>query len=704
MILDTYPRIADWIGERNGRLLIHTGKVDIGQRISTALAQIAHEELTIPLRLIDIAPVRTGTAPDEGVTSGSNSVEQSGHAVRCAAASLRCKLLQAAVEGYGGDPASWRLEDGILYLPGTNHRLRILDVIGDVAENTAIDRDAPFAIPGAGVPPSPEMRGIADMVHGQFLYVQDLDVPGMLHARVIHPPQVNARLSGIDTTVLNRISKAGHTVVRDGSFLAVAGPAEWPLIKAALELSRGCVWENGDGLSEEDVFAKLAPSQAARFGVVDGTPHTGPLPEALPAPDLTARYERPYQMHAALAPSAALALWDGKKLSVKSHSQGIYPLKASMCDSLGLLDEQLEITHVPGSGCYGHNGADDAAFDAALIAMALPDRPVLLKWTREDEHAWEPYAPAMAVDLAANCKDGRVTAWSGQAFSDTHRGRPRPGANRAGPGRLLSNRFRASPIGPFPAQPNMGCHAGIHRNLDPVYSFADTRLIKNLVTDLPHRTSAMRTLGATANIFATESFMDELAVLQGVDPLAFRRAHLEDPRALNVLAELQRQMDQMPEPAEGGGRGIAYAQYKNRMTRVGICVDLTCSDQAEIRLEHVVIVADAGRVIDSAGLTAQLEGGFVQGASWALHEQVTWDRDGILSRDWSSYPVVRFDHIPKIEVVLLNHPEQRSVGAGEATPGPAVAAIANAVFDATGIRIRRMPFTPDTIKQAAFEG
>jgi CO/xanthine dehydrogenase Mo-binding subunit len=258
-------------------------------------------------------------------------------------------------------------------------------------------------------------------------------------------------------------------------------------------------------------------------------------------------------------------------------------------------------------------------------------------------------------------------------------------------------------MAPYLAPPNMGNHAGMHRNLDPVYSFPERRLVKNLVRGLPHRTSAMRCLGAAANIFALESFMDELAETAGADPFAFRAAQHDDPRAGAVLAELERQVQARPPLPEGRGRGIAYAQYKNQMTRVGVAVELSVTEQAEVRLHHALIVADAGRVIDADGLTAQLEGGFIQAASWALYEEVTWDREGITSRDWDSYTVIRFDNIPEIEVTLLEQAGTKPVGAGEASPGPTIAAIANAVHDCIGIRLRRMPFTPDAITRAALE-
>lgn len=698
MSIDAYPLVSDWLTPQGNELLIHTGKVDIGQRISTALVRIVQEELALPLSQLDVAAVRTGHAPDEGITSGSNSIEQSGRAVAAAAATLRKHLLDAAINQHGGTPSDWAFEDGYIHRPGTNIRINLISLAQDLPPDLDIDPDLPRHNPDT--PPAPDMRGIADMVTGRFTYLHDIDLAGMWHARRVSPPHVRASLQNIDQTVLDRIAGAGLHVVRDGSFLAVTGPGEWAVVNAATRLGLACTWDSGGGLPETDVFAHLAPENAQRFPVVNGTPQNAPVPEPLDAPDLSGRFERPYQMHGALAPSAALAEWTGERLFVKSHSQGIYPLREAIADSLGLATDQIEITHVQGSGCYGHNGADDAACEAACIALAHPNIPILLKWSREDEHAWEPYAPAMAVQVDAKLTDGHIAALSAEAYSDTHRGRPRPGPNRAGPAKLLANRFRADAMAPYIAPPNMGNHAGMHRNLDPVYDIPETRLVKNLVQGLPHRTSAMRCLGAVANIFALESTLDEAAHSAGADPIAFRRAHLSDPRALAVLDALEHCLPPVP---EGMGRGIAYAQYKNAMTRVGLAIDLAVTDTAEVKLHRVTLVADAGRVIDPDGLQAQLEGGVMQAASWALYEQVTWDRDGITSRDWDSYPVIRFDNVPDFDITLLNHPDQRSVGAGEASPGPTVAAIANGIFAATGLRLRRMPFTPGAITQAALD-
>ena len=701
MSLDRHPLVSHWLGLRDGRLIIRSGKVDLGQRISTALAEIAHEELTVPHDRIDIAPVRTGASPDEGMTSGSNSVQQSGGAVRLAAATLRREAARIAAERMGGRPEDWTLNDGGLLGPGTNRPIPLLDLVRETDLEIAVDPEAQ-CMPARVRPAAPVMRGLHDMVTGRHVFLHDMEWPGMLHARVVRPPHARARLAAAPAGVIGEIEACGMHVVRDGSFLAVAGPREWPAITAAERLGAACRWSSEGGLPEVDACAGLVQENATRLLVRDGTPRDDPIPPLPAAPNHAARYERPFTLHGALAPSAAMAVWDGTRLAITTHSQGIYPLRESIADSLGLDSEQVEVSHAPGSGCYGHNGADDAAFDAALVAIALPGTPVLLKWSREEEHCWEPFGPPQAVELAAWTDGaGRIARLSAEAISGTYRGRPRPGPGRAGPARLLANRFRRSPADPYTPAPNMGRQGGMHRNLDPAYTIPETRLVKNLVTNLPHRTSALRCLGAAANVFALESLMDEIARAEGRDPLAFRRAHLEDPRAVALLDRLGDAMQALPALGPGGGCGIAYAQYKNAMARVAAGVHITVADDARIRLDRAILVVDAGRVVDRHGLEAQIEGGFLHGASWALHEEVAWDRNGIVSRDWQSYPVLRFDNVPEMEVIVLDHRRAPTLGAGEAASGPAVAAIANALFDATGLRLRRLPLNADAIRRAA---
>ncbi len=701
--LAAHPRVDQWITfEPDGTVVVHGGKVEIGQRISTALAAIAAAELHAPAHRVRVAPVVTGASPDEGMTSGSNSIEHCGEAVRLAAATARRALIALAATRLGTDAAGLELADGLVRERSGNRSASVRELVPDGRLAVDVDtahEDAPAALDGAAFA-ALRARRAESLATGAERFLHDRRVDGMLHARVVRPPHANARLLSVDAAAAGD----GVHLVREGGFLAVAAPDEHAAVRAAARVAAAARWDPGEGLDAGDVFQRLRDNPRESLPVVDGTPTDDPVPPPLPAPDdavatLDACYERPYQMHGALGPSAALARLAHGTLEVWTHSQGVYPLRASLAEALRLPVERVRVEHAPGAGCYGHNGADDAALDAALVARALPGRMVLLTFSREDEHAWEPYGSAMAVRMRASVdRAGRIRGWSHESFSDTHLARPRPGAGGAGPARLLASRWLPDPPPPFVPAPARGTHTGIHRNADPLYALPEKRIVKHLVRGLPHRTSALRTLGGFANVFAIECFMDELAHAAGVDPLALRLAHLSDPRATAVL---ERAAGGLGERRDGRGRGLGFARYKNRQAWVAVAVTLRVDDAAKVRLERAVIAADAGRVVDADGLAAQLEGGFLQAASWTLHEEVRHDAHGVLSRDWDGYPVLRFDEVPDIEVAIAERPGEPPLGVGEAACGPAGAAIANAVFDATGLRVRRLPLTPDALRRAA---
>ncbi|NKB19029.1 MAG: molybdopterin-dependent oxidoreductase [Alphaproteobacteria bacterium] len=710
--LNKSPGLDKWVSiAKDGRVLIHTGKVDIGQRISTALSLIAAEELDVDLSRIDIARTETGVDPDEGITSGSNSMEEAGNAVRAASATARRHLLSLAADSLGVDVSTLEISDGLIQSRGTNLSVTYEELAGDQMFGIDVDPDAPVKDPTSyDVIGKPTVtRGLTEIVTGQPHFVQDMKMPGMLHARIVRPPHYKARLKSLDDAAAKRITDSGCEVVRDGSFVAVACDEEFTAVEAAERLFETSDWDLSDGLESQDIYERLVINERVSLPVVEGVPQKEAVQPIASAPGdaaatLKARYEKPYLMHGSIGPSAAAALAEGDKLTVWSHSQGVYVLRASLSEALGMETEKLTIIHVPGSGCYGHNGADDAAVDAALIALAIPGKPILLKWTREDEHAWEPYASCMAMDLTASVDgDGKVIAWSQDTYSDTYGMRPRPEPGGAGPARLLPMQYREDAVTPLVPQPNMARHSGLHRNLDPLYIFENKRLVKNLVRDLPLRTSALRTLGAFANVFAIESFVDELADEVEIDPVTFRLNHLEDQRAKDVLQAAADKIGWNDPVPEGRGRGIAFAQYKNIQAYAAVAVELEVNDKAEVVMHRVALAGDAGQIVDLAGVTAQYEGGFLQAASWTLYEEVTFDQTGITSRDWETYPILRFDNIPEIETVMIDRPDERFLGAGEAVSGPTAGAIANAIHMATGLRLRRMPFTPDAIRAAAMQ-
>jgi CO/xanthine dehydrogenase Mo-binding subunit len=704
--LEKHPRLSAWLDfGTEGRVTIRTGKVDIGQRISTAIAIIGAEELDLDLSRIDVARVETDGSPDEGYSSGSNSIEESGQAVRCAAATAKRWLLARAAEALEVDPDSLEAADGLIRSRLANRSTTYWELARDGLGGVTVD-------PGV-VTKSPEdfrqigrpivALGLRDLVTGHAVFVQDMTLPRMLHARVVRPPHYHARLQS-----LNESCPPGTRLVRDGSFLAVAAEDEYAAVRAALAAASAARWILEPSLDRDDIYSRLRTNPRVSLPVVDGIPRETSLdePDSRPpetARTVTAEFERPYTMHGAIGPSAAVALFEANRLTVWTHSQGIYPLRAAIAETLELDQDRVRLIHAPGPGCYGHNGADDAALDAALVARAIPGRPVLLKWTREDEHAWEPYGSCMVVKVRAHV-DGRdrIIDWCHESYSDTHINRPRVGPDRAGPRRLLATRYLEKAAEPFVPAPNMGRHAGIHRNADPYYNFPGRRIVKHLVRNLPLRTSTLRTLGAYANVFAIESVMDEVAVAAGADPLEFRLGHLDDPRAREVLEAAAKHIGwrRGSRPA-GHGTGIAFARYKNEKAYAAVAVGLEVGDDARVILRRVVIAADAGQIVDPGGLATQLEGGFLQAASWTLHEEVTWDESGITSRDWESYPILRFDNVPEIETVLIDRPGAPWLGVGEATGGPTAAAISNAIFDAVGLRLRRLPFRPDAIRAAA---
>ncbi|MDE0807960.1 MAG: molybdopterin-dependent oxidoreductase [Alphaproteobacteria bacterium] len=704
------PHLDSWIVvTSSGQVQVRMGKVDIGQKISSAVSRLAAEELDVePERIVMIRP-NTVDGPDEGMTSGSNSMEESGNAIRLASATARAAMVALAAEALGVDADELDVTDGTITARSTNRSTSYWDLQGDKAFGIPIDLAAQIK-PATertlvGQPTTP--LDLEDIVTGRHVFVNDMSMDAMVHARPVRPPHALARLKGLDDRALKKLSDGGFFVVRDGSFLAIAGADEYRVIKAADTLRSAATWTKDPDLGDRDIYEQLTTNDRLSMPVVNGVPVDAPMPPPLKTladakASHTARYERAYIMHASIGPSAALAVMKDDGLELWTHSQGIYLLRASLAELFEVPPEQLRLHHRPGSGCYGHNGADDAAVDAALVARALPGVPVLMKWTREDEHAWEPYSPAMVMELSgAISNQGEITAWSHESHSDTHVLRPRPGVAGLGSSRLLPARYLANPPTVIPPPPNLMHHGGIHRNQEPLYRIPSPRLVKHLVRGLPHRTSALRTLGAFANVFALESFLDELAAMAGEDSVKLRLRHMDDPRAracINAVAERIGPLDQAP---DGHGRGLGFAQYKNAKAYAAVAVELAVDEGARVRLKRAVIAGDAGQIVDPTGFTAQLEGGFIQAASWTIYEAVTHDPGGITSRDWESYPIIGFDNIPEIETILLDQPDAPFLGAGEAVCGPTGAAIANAVHRATGVRPRRLPLTSDNLRAAA---
>ena len=684
------PSLARWIRfPEDGRVLALTGKVEIGQGLLTALAVIVAEELDVALERVSVDSAHTGHTPDEGVTAGSMSIETSGAALRQASAWARKLLLERASERLGVPREDLTVRDGEIAGPGVNEPLDYRELAGEGID-AEIDHRVPEKPPRAYALVGREGHRRSDVVGKATVAAFVHDATPDLHARPVRPPSLHHRLKGLDMAV-----DVPGVLIVDGSFVAVAHPDEYHAMRLAARVAGAARWRRL-GSAPESPYIDAARRQGAEaLPLLDGVPTRSEW--IRPVTQHRARYTRPFLMHGSLGPSAAMACWTEERLYVECASQGVEPLRHVLARVFGVDLANVEVRHVPGAGCYGHNGADDAALDAALVARAVPGRRVLMKWSRQDEHRFEPLGPPMHVELGADLdSDGRVVTWTHDVYGFTHVARPHPRA----PGvDLLAARWLEEPFAPTPSRPALAPEVGIHRNALPIYRFPDTRVTKHFIPDAPVRTSALRGLGAQGNVFAIESFMDELALAAGVPPDDFRRRHLgHDPRALAVL-------DAALELSGGlhGPRGIGIARYKNRQCCAAVVAEVSVNeDTAEVRAERLWIAADAGRVIDPDGLRNQLEGGAVQAVSWCLLESVGFDAEGaVADRDWDDYPILRFGAAPEVRTILLDHPADEPVGAGEATVGPTSGALANAVFAATGLRVRDLPMTPERLRRVA---
>ena len=639
----------------------------------------------------------TGRTPNEGQTAGSQSIENSGTALRLAAAEVHALLLELAAPKLEAAADSLTVADGVI---SAANGKKI--TYGDLASSVDLHREATAsAKPKAAIShkivgqPIPRFD-IPGKIAGKASYVQDLRLPGMVHGRVVRPPRYGSTLESVDEAKARAIPGV-IAVVRDGSFLGVIAEREEQAVKARVALAESAKWKAGPELPDPaNIFAHLKslPTKVEVIGVKQA-PALASAPKVLEA-----TYTKPYMAHASIGPSAAVAEFKDAKLTVWTHSQGVFPLRAEISKTLKLPPASVRCIHTEGSGCYGHNGADDVALDAALLARAVPGKPVRLQWMRDDEFAWEPYGPAMSMQAKASLDgEGKVVEWNYEVWSNSHSTRPESttGAN------VLAAWYLAEPqkMGP-PTSPPQPAGGG-DRNSIPLYDFPNQRVVHHFIQDMPIRVSALRTLGAYANVFASESFMDELALAAGADPVAFRLAHMKDPRARAVIEKAAQLAGWKPSEKGDGtrGRGIGFAKYKNLACYVAVIAEVEV-DRAggRVRVANAWAATDAGLVINPDGLTNQIEGGIIQSASWTLHEEVRFSPQGILSRDWSNYPILSMLEVPKVTVELINRPAERSLGAGEGSQGPAVAAIANAFAHATGKRIRDLPFHPERVKSA----
>jgi len=689
------PRLSTWIRFRaDGAVEVRSGKVELGQGIATALAQIVADELDVALRDVHMVPACTGDSPDEAVTSGSLSLQESGRALRAACAEVRALCLAAAARQWNVDAATLSVQDGRIVAADLR-----TTTYGVLAQDGLLDRDAT----GAALPKPPHARRVIgrtaprldlpDKVFGQPRFVHDLDLPALTHGRVLRPASPGATLAAVDSAPVEAMRDV-LAVVRDGDFVGVLARTERAASRAVVALAQHATWVGGASLPDADALPAWLLAQSAETAVVESRGHADATARGT---GVHARYTRPFLAHASLAPSCALAQWHANGLDVWTHSQGIYNLRRDLALAFGLAEDAIVVRHVEGAGCYGHNAADDVAFDAARLAREAGGRPVRVQWSRADELAWAPFGPAMVVEIEARLgEDGRVQAWRQEVWSNGHS--LRPGRARTP---VLLGGWHVAPA--FPRMPAidapLAAGGGSERNAVPGYAFPACEVVKHRVLAMPLRTSALRALGAFANVFAIESAMDELAQQAHSDPVAFRLRHLDDARARSVVQRAaQLAAWNAWRPRDGRGRGIGYARYKNTGAYCAVVAEIEAAER--IRVRRLAIAVDVGEVVNPDGVANQIEGGALQAASWTLLEAVRFDATQVTSDDWERYPILRFSDVPEVTVEIIDRPDAPSLGAGEAALGPTAGAIANAVADALGVRVRDLPLTPERIRAA----
>lgn len=684
------PNVEDWIRlEADGRVRAFSGKVEIGQGIRTALAQVVAAQLGVEVDDVDILSARTDRSPNQWFTAGSMSVEVGGTELGTAAAAARRLLLDRAAAHLGTSPELLRVDDGAVATAAGDAR-SLVDLAADgplegpVLQTDVVDWTlAPIGRDVARTDLGPKVVG-----GGGFL--QDLTRDGMLHARVVLPPTPDATLTTAATADAAALPGVVDVVV-DGRLVLVLAEREDQAVRAARRLTQDLSWDEVPLEVPSDVHEHLRSLPSEDWVAQDDEDVDDRLAAAARRPAATYRW--PYQAHGSMAPSVAVAeaAEDGG-VHVWSHTQGVFQLRSELATLYGLDEQSIVVEHVDGPGCYGMNGGDDAAALAVRAAQAVVGRPVRFQFSIQDEFGWEPYGSAMLLELTAGLdEDGRLSAWRHDGWTDTHMARPMGAGDRLVPAYL-----RADAV----PRPWTGAGEGGGRNARPIYDTGPLRAVAHHV-DGPLRTAALRALGAVANLFAIESFMDELAEVAGADPVEFRLAHCSDPRARAVLEVAAREAGWTSRVGpSGAGRGVALAQYKESKAYVAMVADVTVDPGGGgVRVDRVVLAADAGRVINPDGARNQLEGGVIQGISRTLHEQLTIGPAGARERDWTSYDALRFAETPLLEVHLLDRPDHRPLGCGESSTPPTPAAIANAIDDAIGVRLRSVPFTAAAIER-----
>jgi nicotinate dehydrogenase subunit B len=688
--VDTFLAIDD-----KGMVTIYAGKVDLGTGVRTAFAQIAADELDVPFANVDVIQGDTALTPDQGPTNGSLSLQHAGVQIRQAAATARHALIRQASAQLGVAPEGLAIANGVITAKANSGSVSYAELIGGQRFELKVNSAAPTKNPAdykiVGKPIG--RRDIPGKLTGEFTYMQDFRVPGMLHGRVVRPPAIGAQLESVDESSMGNIPGVVK-IVRDGNFLGVVAQDEWSAVRAAREIS--AVWSKSETLPDQ---AKLWEHvQATKILRDDVTSNVGDVGGAMASAvkKLSATYDFAIHTHGSIGPSCAISEFRDGKLISWSASQATHNLRKQLALMFAMPLDDVRCVYVEGAGCYGRNGHEDAAADAALLAKAV-GKPVRVQWSRADEHGWDPKGPPTLIDLRANLDaSGDVVTWESEFFI------PQGAAGNVD--------LVAATLADLPVE-NLLSPGGIINDSAIGYKFPNVRTVCHRLQTTPFRPSWIRTPGRMQNTFANECFLDEIAAAAKADPLEFRVKHTDpaDERGLEVLDRLARLAQWEPRPSPQNpvngnvvrGRGCSYVKYELVRTYIGAVAEVEV-DRAtgEIRVSKFYVVHDCGQIINPNGVKAQIEGCVIQTVSRTLKEELTFDRGMVTSLDWASYPILTFPEVPQIEIDLIDRPTEKPWGAGEPTAALIPSSISNAVFDATGVRLRSVPLKPEKVRAA----
>jgi nicotinate dehydrogenase subunit B len=679
--------------DAKGAVTVYSGKVDLGTGVRTALTQIAAEELSVPLGRVNVIEGDTALTPDQGPTFGSLSIQIGGMQIRQAAATARAALLAQAAAKLGVAADGLAIRDGVIAPKSGGKGVAYAELVGSRDFEMKVDPKAPLKDPKdyAIVGKSVARLDIPDKVTGRFTYMQDFKRPGMLHARVVRPRAIKASLKSWNDLPCRKI--AGYVgMVHRGNFLAVLGRNEWAAVRAsnAIEAS----WSDWAGLP--DSAALWDHVRKTKINSSEDLQKAGNTAEALKtaAKSLSATYDFAIHTHGSMGPSCAVAQMKGGKLTVWTASQATHLLRKQIANMLQMAEADVRCIYIEGSGCYGRNGHEDAAADAALIARELDSElPVRVQWTRQDEHGWDPKGPPTLLDYRGGLDaGGNVVGWESGVFIPD---RPK----------MIAVTLVAAELAGLPKEES---HPGnIHQSLAIPYAIPNIKASAHWLAETPFRPSWIRTPGRMQNTFGNESFIDELAAAAGADPMEYRLRNLKDPRGTELLQRLTKLANWTPRPAgrqQGDivrGRGVSYVKYELVRTYVGVVADVEVNRRTgAVKVNRFYVAHDCGQIINPDGLKNQIEGNVIQTVSRTLIEELRYDRSAVTSLDWASYPILTFPDAPEVVIDLIDRPSEKPWGAGEPTAAVVPSAIANAIYDASGARLRSVPFKPEKVLAA----